>query len=88
MRKTISSIGVLTLLAWLALLVHGYGEQTAPVLPSPPAPAQPAGPPPQAVFPEIQYNFEPVMEGQAVQHDFLIENKGQGELLITSVKPD
>jgi hypothetical protein len=43
---------------------------------------------PQAVFPDTRYDFEPVMEGTRITHDFIIENHGDAPLIIKSVRPD
>ena len=43
--------------------------------------------PPQVVVPERSFNFGKVKGGQTVTHDFLIYNKGIGELLIRRVAP-
>lgn len=42
---------------------------------------------PKAVFPDSIFEFEPVMEGQEVTHDFIVRNQGEAELLIKRVKP-
>lgn len=43
--------------------------------------------PPQTVVPERSFNFGRVEGGQTLTHDFLIYNKGIGELLIRRVAP-
>ena len=43
---------------------------------------------PLAVFPDTRYEFEPVMEGTKITHDFIIENHGDAPLVIMSVRPD
>ncbi|MGA8239866.1 MAG: OmpA family protein [Desulfobacterales bacterium] len=42
---------------------------------------------PEAVFPETQYQFEPVADGMEIQHDFVVKNTGTAELDIKEVKP-
>jgi hypothetical protein len=41
---------------------------------------------PIADFPTIKYQFEPVVDGIEVQHDYLVRNTGTAELLIKEVK--
>ncbi|MBI5588912.1 MAG: hypothetical protein HY881_00370 [Deltaproteobacteria bacterium] len=36
--------------------------------------------------PEMKFNFQPVVEGTEVVHDFVILNKGTDELSVTNVK--
>ncbi len=44
------------------------------------------GPLPAAVFPEPVYEFPIVVEGLKVKHDFIVLNKGIGELKIQKVR--
>ena len=48
-------------------------------------PAQ-TSPGPQAFLPETHFEFPPVFEGQAVHHEFVIQNKGTAPLNITDVQ--
>ncbi len=54
--------------------------------------AQPAsmgsGPAPAAsvLFPEKAFEFAPVIDGVKVLHDFVVQNKGSGPLLINDVR--
>ena len=41
---------------------------------------------PSLYVPEPLFQFEPVVSGQEVSHDYLVYNKGTAELKITSVK--
>ncbi|MDA8141022.1 MAG: DUF1573 domain-containing protein [Desulfobacteraceae bacterium] len=41
---------------------------------------------PRAFFPEPEYNFDPVMEGTKIKHDFVVENQGQATLVIEGVE--
>ncbi len=41
---------------------------------------------PTAFFPETIYEFSPVLDGAQVEHDFVIQNKGNATLKINSVK--
>ena len=42
---------------------------------------------PEAVFPQKQYEFAPVMDGVEVKHDFIVENHGKAPLIIQNVRP-
>ncbi len=41
---------------------------------------------PGVVLPELKYEFDPVVDGTQVTHDFAIKNTGNGSLAITQVK--
>jgi hypothetical protein len=41
---------------------------------------------PSVFFPETHYEFSPVLEGAAVVHDFVIQNKGNAMLNVARVK--
>ena len=41
---------------------------------------------PEAVVPSSEFQFDPVVEGMMVTHDFVIQNKGQAELKINKVR--
>jgi hypothetical protein len=43
---------------------------------------------PTAVFPQTQWKFKPVFEGEQIKHDFFIENHGKVPLMIQNVRPD
>lgn len=47
-----------------------------------------ATPQPSAFVPKPQYEFAPVVDGQEVAHDFIIQNKGDAPLIIVRVKTD
>jgi archaellum component FlaG (FlaF/FlaG flagellin family) len=42
--------------------------------------------PPNIVIPQASFEFEPVVDGTEVTHDFPIKNTGDGELSIRRVK--
>jgi hypothetical protein len=46
--------------------------------------AQPLAP--AAVFSQPSFQFESALEGQAVEHDFLVQNKGSADLRIEKIK--
>jgi hypothetical protein len=39
-----------------------------------------------AVVPQLKYEFEPVVDGKQVSHDFLVQNTGNMPLAIHQVK--
>ena len=41
---------------------------------------------PAAVVPKLHHEFEPVVDGTEITHDFTIKNTGKGPLLIQQVK--
>jgi hypothetical protein len=41
---------------------------------------------PHAVLPELKYEFEAVVDGTLITHDFKIKNEGAAELAIQKVK--
>ena len=43
---------------------------------------------PSAYLPAARFEFAPVVEGQDVSHNFVIQNKGAAPLKIQSVKTD
>jgi len=43
---------------------------------------------PSAYLPSVKFEFEPVVEGKEVIHDFVIQNKGAALLQVQSVKTD
>ncbi len=45
-----------------------------------------AAPGPKAVFPEKHFEFQSVIEGAEVQHDFIVQNSGSETLKILGVQ--
>jgi hypothetical protein len=41
---------------------------------------------PHAVLPEQIFEFEPVIEGTIITHDFILQNKGMAPLVIHKIK--
>ena len=41
---------------------------------------------PQAQFPENRWNFQPVVAGSEVTHDFVVQNTGNAPLKINRIK--
>lgn len=87
MRKTIAIL-ILALIGWTAAPLAGLAAPGTVQTPAIEAPDPTAALPPKAVFPETEYHFAPILEGQEVTHDFIVENNGRGELIIESVRPD
>jgi hypothetical protein len=58
-----------------------FGGEAAAAQPNPPA-----GDLPEAYFPQRAFEFEPVIDGVKVIHDFLVVNRGAAPLLIENVK--
>lgn len=54
--------------------------------PQPPAATTTAVESPTALVPEMSYQFDPVVDGTLVIHDFVIKNNGGGMLEISQVK--
>ncbi|MDX9786985.1 MAG: hypothetical protein RBT11_09425 [Desulfobacterales bacterium] len=72
MRKITWMIGIMLFCVAVAFTAAGRENE-------PPAPI--------AVFPEKTFQFETILEGVEVKHDFIVQNKGTAELLIQHVKP-
>ncbi len=87
MRKTIAIL-ILALISCAVANASDLAARGAVVTPPAEVPDPAAALPPLAVFPETEYRFEPILEGQEVKHDFFVENQGRGELIIQSVRPD
>ena len=43
---------------------------------------------PKAVFQSIRFTFEPVLEGDIIKHEFIVENQGNAPLVIKNIRPD
>jgi hypothetical protein len=69
---------------WAVAAAVGASDDKDPISQSPSAAA--ATEKPSAAIPELQYKFDPVVDGTQVTHDFAIKNKGGGPLAITQVK--
>ena len=41
---------------------------------------------PAVVLPELKFEFDPVVDGTQITHDFMIKNTGKGDLAIKQVK--
>lgn len=76
-------MGIVTVLAMLAGLgtLAFAADQSVPEPPVAMSTDQP-----DAVMPEIDYRFDPVVDGALVTHDFVIKNAGGAPLDISQVK--
>lgn len=70
----------LRVLLAVALIGGGFAVGSAAAL------DQPVPAAPRAVLSEMQYTFNPVIDGTVVTHDFVIRNQGTGPLNIPRVK--
>jgi hypothetical protein len=43
---------------------------------------------PEAVFPQPSYEFQTIIEGQQIEHDFIVENRGNAPLNILRIQTD
>ena len=66
-----------------ALLLSGFGSYAAQ---SDDDPAADSAKAPAIYIPVSQWNFEPVVDGTSVVHDFAVQNKGDAPLNISKVK--
>ena len=78
----------INILIGLVIAVIAPGPATAGKI----QPSSPAGASikkgPRAVFPQLKYEFEPILEGDKITHDFIIENHGNAPLVIKNIRPD
>ena len=72
-RQTKGGLGiVLILLFSSSLLSHAWAQDSMS---------------PKIVIPEKNFQFEPVEQGQSIEHTFTVMNKGREPLQIIKVKP-
>jgi len=57
------------------------------VTPTPAMAVEETGPPPKLEMPEIEFNAGDVVKGDMVEHDFILNNKGEGVLKVIRVQP-
>jgi hypothetical protein len=77
--KRTAAVGV----AIVALLA---GAHMLPAAESGTSPAVSAGEAPAIVLPQKSFEFQPVIDGAKVEHDFAVLNKGAAPLRIENVK--
>ncbi len=72
---------------WTAAATAGASDQaTGKEATGQTPPAVAATATPDAVLPELKFEFDPVVDGTEVTHDFAIQNAGKEPLAITQVK--
>ena len=73
----------IVILAIAAFLLSGFGLYAAQSGSGPSANSEKA---PSISLPVTQWEFDPVVDGSAVVHDFIVQNKGDAPLNISKVK--
>jgi len=53
----------------------------------PATPEEESGPPPKLEVPEMEFNAGDVIKGDVIEHEFILNNKGQGVLKVLRVQP-
>ncbi|MCB2144845.1 MAG: DUF1573 domain-containing protein [Deltaproteobacteria bacterium] len=87
MKFRILAITAMVVLLWAAAAIVSASDQAAGKDSTTQAsPAVAAVEKPAAVLPELKYEFDPVVDGTQITHDFAIKNTGAGPLSITQVK--
>lgn len=86
MKFRILAITAMVVLLWAAAAIVGASEQAAGKDSTGQASPVAAVEKPAAVLPELNYAFDPVVDGTQITHDFAIKNVGDGPLSITQVK--
>lgn len=72
-RQTMSGLGIVLILLFSSLpLSHVWAQDSMS---------------PQIAIPEKNFHFEPVEQGQSIEHTFTVLNKGREPLRIIKVKP-
>ena len=85
LRRALSAGGhLVALLSFAAIL--GAQEPAPPPLPTPDPAATPATGTPRLVVEENQHNYGRVIQGELVEHVFIVRNDGDGPLLIKNVQ--
>ena len=84
MNVRMVAITATLVMLWGAAATAGASDATAPSTQSPSAVA--TAEKPVATMPELNYEFDPVVDGAQVTHDFPIKNTGSGPLALTNVK--
>jgi hypothetical protein len=69
---------------WAAAATVGASDGKDSISPSPSDTTTTATP--GVELPELKFEFDPVVDGTQVTHDFAIKNTGDGPLAITQVK--
>ncbi|KJS32417.1 MAG: hypothetical protein VR64_06710 [Desulfatitalea sp. BRH_c12] len=64
------------IIAWMATTAYAAGAPDG------------AADSPKAVFPQPSYEFQTIIEGQEIKHDFIVENRGDAPLSILRIQTD
>jgi len=87
MRKILVTVFcILTLVAARGVVAaadSGAGKASAAS-----SPEKPFADGPAVYFPSTSYNFATVLEGEKIEHVFVVENRGKAPLRIGRVRPD
>lgn len=87
MKFRILAFTATMVLLWGAALTVGASDQaTDKDSTSQPSSAVETTEKPDAVIPELKFDFEPVVDGTQITHDYVIKNAGNGLLAINRVK--
>ncbi len=84
MNARMIAVTATLVMLWSAAATAGASDGTASSAQSPSVVA--TAQKPVATMPELKYEFDPVVDGAQVTHDFPIKNTGNGPLAITNVK--
>jgi hypothetical protein len=90
MRKSLNSVtAIICSILWLSCIAYAAPENVPSDSQSKTGTAELAPQPdkaPKAFLPVTKWEFEPVIDGQEVIHDFVIQNKGDAPLNVERVK--
>jgi len=87
MKFSIHAITAIVVMLWTTAAIVGASDQVTGKDSSGQAPSTVAAVEmPGAVLPELKYEFDPVVDGTQITHDFAIKNIGDGPLAINQVK--
>ena len=87
MKLRMFALAAMFVMLWSAAATVGASDQaTGKESTNPPPSAAVTTEKPVAEFPELKYEFDPVVDGTQVTHDFAIKNTGDGPLAVTQVK--
>lgn len=87
MKFRILAITAMVVMLWVAAAIVGASDQAAGKDSTGQEPSTVvAVEKPGAVLPELKYEFDPVVDGTQITHDFVIKNIGDVPLAINQVK--
>jgi hypothetical protein len=87
MKSRIFAVTAALVMIGVTTVAAGNPDEAAPSAASnqPSAVAATAGQP-HVEFPELNFEFKPVVDGTTITHEFPVKNTGQGPLAIRKVK--